>query len=506
MSAQQWTRIEEASIPKVTMAKMNDYFVNRLASDGKPTNDFKNFHTSAYPLFMAGHIQSIQVAYINTSYNITCSCLPEMKKDTLYKISLIINENGDITQATCGCPAGLGPCGTCKHIGALCYALDEYTKIKQTRSPDSCTSHLQKWNQPRKRRLDAQSVSNIKFVKHEYGKKKRDTTSMVYDPRPVDLVAMSDIESDIATLRKKLSEAKEEVALLHVLPFSLPTSTSSQSPLPLSPSLARERVLNELAAQPQPINYKCIGAAGMKLLDALTYSKDQIAQIEMETRAQRLCRRWQEEREFRITASKFGLVIKRRRNHNTLAKQLLYSKVSSGVLAILWGQQHEADALESYKNSLDPGLILSEAGIFIAECGFIGALPDGVVKDKSGQSVRLVEVKCPYKARNKSIEEMYGDPSFCCSLTNEGPTLKKGHEYYFQVQGQMAITGIHTCDFVVWTPLNFITITLTFNEGFWKKSCYPLLEKFYFNIMLPEIVYPKHPEVPCDYTDIQLYT
>ena len=52
----------------------------------------------------------------------------------------------------------------------------------------------------------------------------------------------------------------------------------------------------------------------MKLLDALTYLKDQVAQIEVEIR---LCCRWQEEREFRITASKFGLVIKRHHNHNT---------------------------------------------------------------------------------------------------------------------------------------------------------------------------------------------
>ena len=329
---------------------------------------------------------------------------------------------------------------------------------------------------------------------------------MVYDPRPVDLVATADIKSDIATLRRKLSESKEDVALLHVLPFSLPASPTSQSPLPLSPSLARERVLKELAAQPPPISYLCIGAAGMKLLDALTYSKDQAAQIEVETRAQRLCHRWQEERKFRLTASKFGLVIKRRRNHTTLAKQILYCKISNGVLAILWGQQHEADALESYKNSLDPGLLLSEAGIYIAECGFLGASPDGVVKDESGQSVCLVEVKCPYKARNKSIEEMYNDQSFCCSLTDEGPTLKNDHDYYYQVQGQMAITGIHTCDFVVWTPLNFITITLTFDEDFWNNRCYPLLKNFYFNIMLPEIVYPNHPELPSDYTGIQLYS
>ena len=57
---------------------------------------------------------------------------------------------------------------------------------------------------------------------------------------------------------------------------------------------------------------------------------------------------------------KIGLVIKRR-NHNTLAQRLLYYKASSGtVLVLLWGQ-HEADALESYKNSLDSGLSLNEA-------------------------------------------------------------------------------------------------------------------------------------------------
>ena len=53
-----------------------------------------------------------------------------------------------------------------------------------------------------------------------------------------------------------------------------------------------------------------------------------MAVIEEATRAQRLCRRWQEERQYRVTASKFGLVVKRRRNHTSLAKQLLYPKMS----------------------------------------------------------------------------------------------------------------------------------------------------------------------------------
>lgn len=501
----QWTKIEDASIPNFTIANITNYFITRVASDGKPANDFKNLNSHAYPLFKAGHIQSINALCKDPSHIIRCSCLPEMKKDTLYKIEITLDRVGDITQANCACPAGSGPFGSCKHIGALCYALEEFCRIKLIRQPESCTSQLQRWNQPRKRRLDPCDVDDIMFVKYEYGKTKKQAPSMAYDPRPSGLTSTA--ESEIELLRKRLSETKKEVALLHLLPLSFPTSATPLPDLPPSPPLVRDRIVSELSTQPQPVSCQCIAAAGMKFLASLQYSHEQVTQVEVTTRAQRLCSRWQQERQFRITASKFGTVVKRRRNHNNLAKQMLYSQVSSGtVSALLWGQQHEADALASYKTKLDCGLTLNEAGIFISECGFLGASPDGVVTDHLECSVCLVEVKCPYKARNKSVEEMYDDPSFCCSLVNGEPVLKQNHDYYYQVQGQMAITGVHVCDFVVWTPTNFIIIKQTFNETFWKRQCYPLLKDFYFNIMLPEIVYPKHPELPFDYTHLPLYS
>ena len=218
--------------------------------------------------------------------------------------------------------------------------------------------------------------------------------------------------------------------------------------------------------QPQPIIYKFVGTFGGEFLSGLTHSDVEVALIEEATRAQRLCKRWQEERQYRITASKFGLAVKRRRNHTSLAKQLLYPQVSGTVMALLWGQQHESDALESYRTTLANGYTLNEAGIFICDCGYLGASPDGVVKDCNNKPTRLVEVKCPYKARNKSVEELYTDPSFCiCVDENRKPQLKTNHDYFFQVQGQMAVTGIHTCDFVVWTPIDNLIITLTFNEN-----------------------------------------
>ena len=397
----------------------------------------------------------------------------------------------------------MGPHGSCKHISALCYALEEFSRIKQVRSPESCTSQLQRWNQPRKRKLDACDVSDISFVKYEFGKLKQTQSSMLYDPRPSEYVATT--ENEIQSLRKTLVETGEDISLLHLLPLPLPAQDFKLL-LPFLPPDVREVILNEVSSQPQPINYHCISEFAIKFLHALTYTPSEVKQIEVATRGQRLCKRWHEERQYRITASKFGRVIKRQRNHGELAKQLLYTKVSSGsVLALVWGQQHEVDALRMYQKSLGPTFTVEETGVYIGDCVFLGASPDGVVKDNSGRIIRLVEVKCPYRGRNKTLKDMYSDNSFCCCLDNGHPILKQKHEYYYQVQGQMAITGIHACDFVVWTPSDFVVISISYDDNFWKSHCYPALKNFCLFIMLPEIVYPKYPEPPFDYSHLLCY-
>ena len=204
---------------------------------------------------------------------------------------------------------------------------------------------------------------------------------------------------------------------------------------------------------------------------------------------------------YRVTASNFGLIARRQRNHSSLAKQMLYKRFStSTVAAIMWGQQHESDALNAYKKSLKPDTSLGEAGVFISSCGFLGASPDGLVS-RGEKTIKLVEVKCPYKARHSTVREMCSDGSFYCTLdSNLQPKLKHTHEYYYQVQGQMAVIKVHLCDFVVWTPNEFTIETITFDEKFWNEVCYPPLQDFYFRFLLPEIIYPKHPELPSDYS------
>ena len=208
--------VDIQTLPEFTIGNITKYFITCITSDGKSANDFKNFDNSGFPLFKDGHVQNI-CAHISTNFTYyVADCLPEMKKTIPYTIKLIIDNNSaDVEYATCKCPAGTGPKGSCKHIAAMCYALEDFTRECRLREHVPCTSHLQTWNQPRKCNLDTVNVSDIKLVKMEYGKQKRLSSVAPYDPHPLSLQHTS--VEEVQFLRNAL-QLKGDAALLHVIP------------------------------------------------------------------------------------------------------------------------------------------------------------------------------------------------------------------------------------------------------------------------------------------------
>lgn len=59
---------------------------------------------------------------------VVAKCLAQMKQET-YRVVVMLDDSGDIIKGYCGCPAGAGPTCTCKHLAALCYALEDFNKI-----------------------------------------------------------------------------------------------------------------------------------------------------------------------------------------------------------------------------------------------------------------------------------------------------------------------------------------------------------------------------------------
>ena len=75
-----------------TNAEIINYFMSRTAVDGLPASDTKGMNKSALNLFRCGHIQDIRVCYTSQKQlSIKSNCIPEMRKDRVYKLILILD-------------------------------------------------------------------------------------------------------------------------------------------------------------------------------------------------------------------------------------------------------------------------------------------------------------------------------------------------------------------------------------------------------------------------------
>ena len=142
------------------------------------------------------------------------------------------------------------------------------------------------------------------------------------------------------------------------------------------------------------------------------------------------------------------------------------------------GRNFEKTAVEVYLASK------AEQGnpVKVRECGFslhpafrfLGASPDRVVFDASATPrYGLLEVKCPHSAFNASetVHQAAATRSeFCCTVLNGQVRLKRNHAYYYQVQGQMAITGAVWCDFFVWIGSSTHLERVFADKKFWASD------------------------------------
>ena len=417
-----------------------------------------------------------------------------MKKNTMYTLRLVLaNDSADIEYAQCGCAAGRGPTGSCKHIAAMCYALEDFYRVHLLPEHVPSTSRLQTWNQPRKRCLDSAASSDIKFVKMEYGKIKRSLKVTPYDPRPAHLRRTSDEE--VKSLRQTL-EIKGNVALLHVLPTTgNVTSSVHVQRLPLIPRSSIERIQHQVKKSTQPLSLGDIFSFSKQLVDRLTLAPEDIHAVEKATRKQHDSRRWHEERYGRLTSSAFGDIVKCRLYEGHAVRKIYPTHSNLSTSAIQWGRSKESVARQQYEQALkqqSPEMSVQQCGVYISNDGFLAASPDGIICNEEGSPVGTLEIKCPYTQRNKTIVDACKKSNFPCEAEEDSVHLKTNHDYYYQVQGQLAILNLTWCDFVVWTVRDMHIERIYFNEKFWKERCYPKLFSFYYGIILPELVYPRH--------------
>lgn len=215
-------------------------------------------------------------------------------------------------------------------------------------------------------------------------------------------------------------------------------------------------------------------------LQSLQVSLQMAGEIEKATRQQSKCPLWGQLRQPRLTASRFreacaswGGGVDSEASAKALAAKMVRGS-SKQTVAMKRGLQMESEILSSYSefkrvNVLPVGFVIPP------EAPHLGGSPDGRVYDPSeSPPFGLVEVKSTTKP----------DASQVAHLNREnGYTLRQSHRYYWQVQGQLAVTGLDWCDFVTDTQENFCVERIWRDDEFIFKMKQKL-DLFYYTTYL----------------------
>ncbi|XP_021339515.1 uncharacterized protein LOC110440684, partial [Mizuhopecten yessoensis] len=170
-----------------------------------------------------------------------------------------------------------------------------------------------------------------------------------------------------------------------------------------------------------------------------------IENIELETREQSKSGVWVEERKTRLTASNFGKVLTRKAKPTDSFLTDVFNRKMIFAAPLDYGNRNEKFGKAKYLEKF-PSHHLHQCGFVInKEFSFLGASPDGKVCIDG--ECGILEVKCPYSARNLTISEACKDVTrFCLEMEGNVINLKKTHTYYAQIQGQLMITGCKFCE------------------------------------------------------------
>ena len=322
-------------------------------------------------------------------------------------------------------------------------------------------------------------LSDVVFEKHEYAKPVKRKIAGVenFDPRP---------EAFRKKAKSRLPALLQEVKGEHLCVSLL-----------FDPQFQKEHT-------DQPSDHGLPSTAQLKATitafkATLAVTADKSREIERDTREQRKSSLWFTVRSHRITSSLFGAVMSRRPDTppDSLVLRIIQPKTFS-TPATVYGIEKEKAAVEEYiiyKGSKD--IIVTPSGVIVNPAwSFLGASPDGTVYDPSTpqEPYGFLEVKCPYSVRNMTPTEAASGNGFCSRLNSSRQLeLKQNHQYYAQVQGQMALGERNWCDFVIFTLKGISVQRISFDQEYWNTKLLPKLASFYDNCVAPELVSPVHP-------------
>ena len=334
---------------------------------------------------------------------------------------------------------------------------------------EASTSKPCRWNQPRKRRLSPRKAHQLLSLKHDNNNEEEQVASAV----------------NVSSFAAKLQACAPRAGWL--VNFTAPDSELEEETLPNIPEP------EFMFADYTDISSNCCKDTFASFKENVKLSAEEITKIEIATRNQASSQVWHQLRAGRLTSSHFGDVFRRKactKPDNLLKVVMGYQEVPDNV-HVAWGTKKEVAARRAYLLHMQPnhaGISVRTSGLIVSEdLPYLASSPDGLVHcPHCMPSQGLLEIKCPSVHRDKTPMEAAKDKSFFCEIVDDKVTLKRSHKYYFQVQGQMGVSGKTWCDFFVWTMKGCTVERIHFDENLWKEMVQKLTI-FYLEAVEPEI-------------------
>ena len=485
--------------------------------------------SKGYKFFTEGYIHNIECRAENIGTNagskcdVRARCWRSMRKNERpHKLKLVLHKQNrgmlDIPSYICSCKAGKG---FCNHLTALLYTLGHYIKLglKAIPPPSSSTSLPQQWHKPRVRGIKPESVLNVmvkdpcKAAKEKLETKLEDAQgisskspnssekqakkrrvgvhSTLYDPLP-DNFNTDRFVTDFCSF---VHDQPMPIQFSQLLPESTATMRLSDSEFGYVPrgSVLSYQCLPKLSNDfvkifdisifpdfPLPSYQDEVLQLNLtedesSIIDSFAVDRDQSILIEKNTQDQSNNPEWANLRKDRLTASKdFKRIYSRRSDHAQLAEEIFATdKRLITTAAMERGIKYEPDAAKFYFDTNTVNIYKS-GFVINPSIPFLGASPDYKVYDPSEpiSPYGLLEIKCP------SCESVY-DVKFLKHLEDGSLSLNRNGEHFIQIMGQLGLTGLKWCDYLVWCENDFHLERIYFSKDLFQDILKKLQDFFY---------------------------
>lgn len=414
----------------------------------------------AYRFFAEpGYLHGIKVSYTTDYVAITAKCFRSMKKtESPHNISANIELKEKSLSGKCSCVAGID--GYCHHIIALFFYLAHCKQLGLRSLPDDLTftSMKQRWSVPRGKKIQQKQIQDILVKKPQmsanYSKLIKST---LYSPsKYYGLLHSASFEKLFPLpIIASILPHQDNLANLETVATKFGSALKG-SVLSYQQKLLQDYIINDFTLAGFPLlPYEdsgdrlenafiiCLTSDKQAALESLNLDRDVAIDIESKTVQQSSSQLWYLLRKKRITASKFGLVARRVGNFERLVAQLnpLRHVTTAPMrreieLEPKAASIYVSEAKENKVNLFSSGLIINP------KCPWLGCSPDRKVFDIAASEngldpFGLLEVKVV-----KEGDTSFDNVRYLSKNTLNEYSLKITHEYFYQVQCQLGLTGL----------------------------------------------------------------